>query len=132
MPLHHRRIYLHTVANAVGAETRILLSTGITIGASCTPGSIALLASQLPMHTAHTALVTGRRYGGIDALAAGLVDDIAAEAEVLTKAVARARTLTTTRGQTLGETKNQLYSTPLSLLRTPAAGIATQNILQEN
>lgn len=105
---------------------------GITIGASYTPGSIALLASRLPTRTAHTALATGRRYGGIDALTAGLVDKIASEAEVLTKAVERARTLTTTRGHTLGEIEKQLYAAPLALLRRPAAGIADQKILQES
>ncbi|MGV0153111.1 enoyl-CoA hydratase/isomerase family protein [Rhodococcus sp. GB-02] len=105
---------------------------GITIGASYAPGSIALLASRLPTRAVHDALVTGRRYGGIEALSAGFVDQVAAPDDVLSTAVDYARTLTRTRGRTLNEIKELLYAEPLALLRTPVVGIDKQVILKDN
>ncbi|MCQ4118451.1 enoyl-CoA hydratase/isomerase family protein [Rhodococcus tibetensis] len=102
---------------------------GISIGASYAPGSIALLAARLPAPAAHTGLVTGRRYGGTAALAAGLVDDVAGEHDVLARAVEHAGGLASTRGRTLGEIKTTLYADVVASLRTPVRNLETQEAL---
>ena len=50
----------------------------------------AVVAAHLPTQALHDACLTGRRYSGPEALAAGIVDEIASEADVLDRAVARA------------------------------------------
>ncbi|MDJ0417785.1 enoyl-CoA hydratase/isomerase family protein [Rhodococcus opacus] len=102
---------------------------GITIGASYAPGSIALLAARLPARAVHTALVTGRRYGGVAASELGFVDEVAPEQHVLTRAVEHAQGLVATRGRTLGEIKSSLYADAVASLRTPVANLETQEAL---
>ncbi len=46
----------------------------VDIGLPFTPGMTALLRARLPGAAAHEAMTSGRRYGGEDALAAGLVE----------------------------------------------------------
>ncbi|TQF69424.1 enoyl-CoA hydratase/isomerase family protein [Rhodococcus spelaei] len=99
---------------------------GITVGISYTPGSLELLTARLPSRAAHAALTTGRRYGGTDAQALGLVDEVAAGDDVLSRAVARAQGLVHTRGRTLGEIKSALYAGAVAALRTPSASLETQ------
>src|SRR3954452_25628744 len=53
-----------------------------------TPGMSALIQCKLTPVTATAAMVTARRYGGSDALAAGIVDATAAEGDVVSAAVA--------------------------------------------
>ena len=57
------------------------------IGIPFTPGMSALLLARLPRAAAHEAMTTARRYGGRDALAAGIVHETAPEAEVLPRAL---------------------------------------------
>ncbi|QDQ92699.1 enoyl-CoA hydratase/isomerase family protein [Rhodococcus sp. WB9] len=102
---------------------------GITIGASYAPGSIALLAARLPARAVHTALVTGRRYGGVAASELGFVDEVAPEQHVLTRAVEHAQGLVATRGRTLGEIKSSLYADAVASLRTPVANLESQEAL---
>ncbi|WP_043777346.1 enoyl-CoA hydratase/isomerase family protein [Rhodococcus sp. JVH1] len=102
---------------------------GITIGASYAPGSIALLAARLPAQAVHTALVTGRRYGGVAASELGFVDEVAPEQQVLTRAVEHAQGLVATRGRTLGEIKSSLYADAVASLRTPVANLESQEAL---
>jgi enoyl-CoA hydratase/carnithine racemase len=102
---------------------------GITIGASYAPGSIALLAARLPARAVHTALVTGRRYGGVEARELGLVDEVAPEQQVLAAAVEHAEGLVATRGRTLGEIKASLYADAVASLRTPVANLHAQEAL---
>src|SRR5581483_3951878 len=51
------------------------------------PGMSALIRSRLAAQVAHEAMVTARRYGGADALAAGIVDRTADEASLRAAAV---------------------------------------------
>lgn len=53
-----------------------------------TAGMDALIASRLNHTTAHEIMVTGRRYGGFDAMTKGIVHHAVGEAEVLTEAIA--------------------------------------------
>jgi enoyl-CoA hydratase/carnithine racemase len=80
-------------------------------------GMSALLQARLSNRTAHEAMTTGRRYGGTDALAAGIVDAVAHEDDVLTSAVEMARPLAGKAGPTLGTIKARMYADALAALR---------------
>jgi enoyl-CoA hydratase/carnithine racemase len=88
-----------------------------------TPSMGALLQARLSKRTAHEAMTTGRRYGGEDAAAAGIVDAAVAEDRVLAEAVERAAALAPKHGPTLGAIKEGMYADALVLLRdaTPVA-----------
>jgi enoyl-CoA hydratase/carnithine racemase len=81
------------------------------------PGMSALIQARLAPQTAHEAMVTARRYGGRDALAAGIVDRAADEETVRATAVEIARTQTAKAGPTLGTIKTRLYAPVLESLR---------------
>lgn len=89
----------------------------VDINIPFTPGMAALIQSKVVPATAHEAMTTGRRYGGTDAAAAGLVDAAVPEEDVLAKALERARGLTGKNPQTLAAIKNQMYTGPLTALR---------------
>lgn len=82
-----------------------------------TPGMDALIKSRLPQPTAHQAMTTGRRYGGEEALAAGIVDAAVEEERVLPEAVERAAALAEKDPATLGTIKQRLYAPALATLR---------------
>ncbi|MCZ4493752.1 MAG: Delta3-Delta2-enoyl-CoA isomerase [Baekduia sp.] len=88
-----------------------------------TPPMAALIQARLSKATAHEAMTTGRRYGGQDAAAAGIVDAAVAEDRVLAEAVERAAALAPKHGPTLGAIKEGMYAEALALLRdaTPVA-----------
>ncbi len=90
----------------------------VDINIPFTPGMAALIQAKLTPATAHEAMTTGRRFGGTDAAAAGLVDTAVAEEEVLPTALARARGLAGKNPQTLRAIKAQMYVTQLATLRT--------------
>ena len=81
------------------------------------PGMSALIQARLASQTAHEAMVTARRYGGRDALAAGIVDRAADEETVRATTVEIARTQTAKAGPTLGTIKTRLYAPVLESLR---------------
>lgn len=89
----------------------------VDIAIPFTPGMGALIQARLAPQTAHEAMTTGRRYGGADALAAGIVDEAVPEEQVLAAAVERARPLAGKAGPTLGAIKEQMYARVLELLR---------------
>jgi enoyl-CoA hydratase/carnithine racemase len=91
----------------------------VDIAIPFTPGMGSLIQARLDPQTAHEAMTTGRRYGGPDAVAAGIVQEAVAESEVLAAAVERARPLAGKAGPTLGAIKEQMYAGPLALLRAP-------------
>lgn len=86
------------------------------LGLVFTPGMNALITSRLSPPVAHEAMVTGRRYGGADALAAGIVAEVAPEDEVLDRAVARAAALAGKPRHGLTGIKRGLYGPALDLL----------------
>jgi Delta3-Delta2-enoyl-CoA isomerase len=79
------------------------------LGLPLTPEYVSLLTARLPSRTAHEALVTGRRYGGPDALAAGIVHQVAAEDEVVPQATKMASDLAAKDRRTLSEHKRLLH-----------------------
>jgi enoyl-CoA hydratase/carnithine racemase len=80
-------------------------------------GMSALIQGRLSKKTAHEAMTTGRRYGGADALAAGIVDAAVHEDDVLPTAVEMARPLAAKAGATLGTIKARMYADALTALR---------------
>jgi Delta3-Delta2-enoyl-CoA isomerase len=86
------------------------------LGLPLTPEYVSVLRARLPRRTTHEALVTGRRYGGPDALAAGIVDQVAAEDQVLPQAVKIATDLAAKDRPTLAEHKRLLYGEAIGLL----------------
>ncbi|MEV4636757.1 enoyl-CoA hydratase-related protein [Actinoplanes sp. NPDC049548] len=82
-----------------------------------TRGMSALIQSRLAPRTAHEAMTTARRYGGIEALAAGIVDQAVPEDEVRTAAAGLAAAQAAKAGDTLATIKARMYATVLETLR---------------
>jgi enoyl-CoA hydratase/carnithine racemase len=93
----------------------------VDIGLPFSPGMSALVQARLSKRTAHEAMTTGRRYGGGDALAAGIVDATAAEGEVLSAATGIASPLAAKAGPALGAIKARMYEEALRVLEQPPA-----------
>ncbi len=91
----------------------------VDIGLPFSAGMSALIAARLSPRAAHEAMTTGRRYGGIAALQAGLVEEAVSENEVLPAAIARASALVGKNPDTLKAIKHQLYEDALAVLRAP-------------
>jgi enoyl-CoA hydratase/carnithine racemase len=86
-----------------------------------TPGMAALIQARLSKKAAHEAMTTGRRYGGTDAEAAGIVDGTADEENVLGRAVALASSLADKHGETLGAIKRGMYGDAVRALQSAPA-----------
>ncbi|WAL68879.1 enoyl-CoA hydratase-related protein [Amycolatopsis cynarae] len=82
-----------------------------------TPGMSALIQARLAPQTAHESMTTARRYGGQDALAAGIVDRAVGEEAVRETALEIARSLAAKAGPTLGTIKSRMYVPALNALR---------------
>jgi Delta3-Delta2-enoyl-CoA isomerase len=87
-----------------------------------TPGMCALIQGRLAPQAAHVAMTTGRRYGGADAVDAGIVDHAVAENAVLSTAVETATALAGKAGATLGTIKARMYAPALDGLRAHVRG----------
>lgn len=81
-----------------------------------TPGMAALIQARLTSAAAHESMTTGRRYGGGDALAAGIVDHALPEADLLDQAKAKAEELAPTAGATLAKIRIEMYATAIARL----------------
>jgi enoyl-CoA hydratase/carnithine racemase len=88
----------------------------VDLGLPFSPGMSALIQTRLPKITAHEAMVTGRRYGGEDAVAAGIVHQTAPEAEVASAAIALAAPLAAKDGGTMAKIRTQMYAPVLEAL----------------
>ena len=89
----------------------------VDLGMPFTPGMNALIPGRLPTRTAHEAMVTGRRYPAVEAQAAGIVEEVAGEAEVLERSVARAQALAAQAGTNLAGIRTSLHARAVALLR---------------
>ncbi|MGD0055209.1 MAG: enoyl-CoA hydratase/isomerase family protein [Acidimicrobiales bacterium] len=63
----------------------------VEIGLALDEGMWSVLANRVPRATATHAAVTAHRYGAVEALAAGIIDETASEDRVLTSAIATAQ-----------------------------------------
>lgn len=75
-----------------------------------TPGMAALIQAKVPPQTAVTAMTTGHRYGGPDALDASLVDEVAPETGVVDAARGRLQPILGKDPGTLGAIKAVMYA----------------------
>jgi enoyl-CoA hydratase/carnithine racemase len=85
-----------------------------------TPGMAALIQGKLTPAAAIASMTTGRRFGGPDALALGLVDETAPEPDLVKVASERVRTLAGKDPGTLGAIKSTMFAPAITALRTPA------------
>ncbi|KOS56758.1 enoyl-CoA hydratase/isomerase family protein [Rhodococcus rhodochrous] len=90
----------------------------VSLNMPFTVGMSALLRERLPIQAAVEATTTGRRFGGGDALAAGIVDRTVDGDVVLAAAVERAAALTGTRGANLAGIKRGLHAPLIAALET--------------
>ena len=88
----------------------------IDLGTAFPAGLMALIRARLPQPMLHEACTTGKRYAASDLLARGIISEAATEAEVLPRAIARARELAGKGGGTLAAIKRGLYPSALSAL----------------
>jgi Delta3-Delta2-enoyl-CoA isomerase len=86
------------------------------LGLPVTAEFASLLKAKLPGRTAHEALTTARRYGGPEALAAGIVHQVAGEDDVLAEAIKIAASLAGKDRATLAEHKRLLYGDAITML----------------
>jgi enoyl-CoA hydratase/carnithine racemase len=93
----------------------------VDIDLAFAPGMSALIRARLTPATAHEAMTTGRRYGGEQALAAGIVDAVAGVDQLVAAAVELARPLASKAKPVRAEIKETLYAETLAALRTPTA-----------
>jgi enoyl-CoA hydratase/carnithine racemase len=87
------------------------------IGIPFTRGMSALIQARLTPQAAHEAMTTARRYGGSDALAAGIVDRAVDEDAVRGTAVEIAAAQAGKAGTALATIKSRMYAPLLDLLR---------------
>ena len=81
----------------------------VDLGMPFTEGMNALIPARLPAMTAHEAMVTGRRYPGPDALAGGIVNELAADDQVLPRAVEVAQSLASKAGPGIAGIRTHLH-----------------------
>ncbi|MDT3442183.1 MULTISPECIES: enoyl-CoA hydratase-related protein [unclassified Pseudofrankia] len=91
----------------------------VDIDMTFSPGMAAFVRARLTPQVAHVAMTTGRRYGGQDALAAGIVDGVAGVDDVLAAAVDLARPLAGKSRSNRGSIKERMYQEALAALRAP-------------
>jgi enoyl-CoA hydratase/carnithine racemase len=87
------------------------------IGMAFSPGMAALIQSRLAPQAAHEAMLTGRRYGGTDAAAAGIVGQAVAEDTLRATAVEIAGAQANKADGTIGTIKARMYGPVLASLR---------------
>ncbi len=90
----------------------------VDINIPFTPGMSALIRSKLDVRSAREAMLTGRRYGGPEAVAAGIVDEAVAEDDVLARALARAEALAGKDRVVVAAIKSEMYGEVVEKLRS--------------
>jgi enoyl-CoA hydratase/carnithine racemase len=81
----------------------------VDLGLPLTPAMYATVAAHLPPATLADAALTGRRYSGPDALAAGIAHELAGEDAVLDRALALAAALAGKDRKVIAEHKRLMY-----------------------
>lgn len=86
------------------------------LGLPFTPGMNALITARLSPPVAHRAMVTGHRFTGPEALAAGIAAELAAEDDVLDRATILAADLAGKPRQGIAAIKQGMYSDVIAAL----------------
>lgn len=92
----------------------------VDIAIPFTPGMSALIQAKVSARTAVDAMTTGRRFGGPDAVGAGLVDAAAAQDDLVTAAIGMVDDLRAKNLTTLGAIKARMYTDVVARLGTTA------------
>ena len=82
----------------------------VDIGLPFTPGMDALIRAKLLPAAAVDAMTTGRRYGGDDALAAGIITEAVDEHDVVPRAIEMVRPTAGKDAKTLGAIKRRMWA----------------------
>jgi enoyl-CoA hydratase/carnithine racemase len=93
----------------------------IDMGAPLHPGMTAILQERLPKQTCLEVIATGRRFGGEDAVAAGIAQEARPDAEVLQAAIDRAASLTDKAKPAMRALKTGMVQPILDALERPLA-----------
>jgi len=93
----------------------------VDLGVQFTAGMSSLTATKLSRQAARQAMVFGQRFTGADAIQAGIVHGIVAEADLLPRALARAAELAAKSGPLPQMIKRELYAPTLAALLDPAS-----------
>ena len=93
----------------------------VDINMPFTAGMNALITSRLTPQTAHEAMTTARRYGGVDARHAGIVDRAVPEDQVASAALDLAQEHRTRAGATLAAIKTRMYADTIIVLNDDSA-----------
>jgi len=93
----------------------------VDIGLPFTPGMAAVIQAKLAPAVCTDLMLTGRRVGGTEAAALGVVDETAGAEDLLARAVARAHALAGKAGATYGAIKRVMYAPALQLTFEGAA-----------
>jgi Delta3-Delta2-enoyl-CoA isomerase len=96
----------------------------IDIQVPFSPGLMSLITSAMPARTAREVVLTGRRYGGHEALAAGIVDEAVPEDAVFPAALSWAEATAAKEPRTFAAMKRGLYAETLAALRDADANRA--------
>ncbi|WP_426570897.1 enoyl-CoA hydratase/isomerase family protein [Aquihabitans sp. McL0605] len=94
----------------------------VDLGMQFTAGMNALIPARVPPMTAHEAMVTGRRYTGPEAHDAGIVDELAAEHEVLPRAIEVAQALAGKAGPGIAGIRTHLHAHVIAHLQGTERG----------
>jgi Delta3-Delta2-enoyl-CoA isomerase len=86
----------------------------VDLGLPLTPAMFAVVAAHLPPTTLRESALTGRRYGGPDAVAAGIADAVAPEPDVVDHAVALATGLADKNRKVIAAHKRLLFGDALT------------------
>ena len=94
----------------------------VDLGMTFTPGFQAIVTAKLTPSTTNEAVTTGRRWGGDDAMAAGIVDEAVPEHEVRDRAVAVAAARAAKATGSIAGLKEDLYSQVVAALHRGIEG----------
>ncbi|MFI5898048.1 enoyl-CoA hydratase/isomerase family protein [Actinoplanes sp. NPDC051513] len=92
-------------------------------------GMSALIQSRLTPQTAHEAMVTARRFGGIDAYGKQIVDEALPESEVRGRAIALAQQHASKAGPALQTIKTRMYASVLAALNAESGNAPDSALL---
>ena len=98
------------------AERGFFCIPEIDLGLPLHPAMASIIQARLSKRTAHEAIVTGRRYSGVEAREAGIVDHAVPEVDVLQKAIALAAPLAGKNRAVMQAHKRLMYAETLRLL----------------
>jgi enoyl-CoA hydratase/carnithine racemase len=98
------------------ADRGYLCFPEVDLGLSMSDEFDAVLRAKLPTSAVLRGLLTGERFGGEQALALGLVDGVASEAELLPTALDLVRDLVGKAPATVRAIKEQQHKAPLAAL----------------